>query len=378
MPWKETTTMSERRDFIEIAKQDGINFSALCREYKISRKTGYKWLRREKERGAEGLEDRSRRPKNSPGKTKGSVEASVLGVRDEYPAWGGRKIRRVLQNRGNEEVPAASTITEILRRHEKLDLQRTIKHKTCQHFEYEQPNELWQMDFKGYFALEKGVDCHPLTVIDDHSRFLVGLKACPNQKGGTVQNQLTAIFEQYGLPDRMLMDNGSCWGVDQGRRYTTFSRWLIRLGIMILHGRPYHPQTQGKDERLNRTLQDELLSCCPMTTLEESQERFDLWRYTYNYIRPHEALQFDTPSTRYRPSLHQFPAILPPISYEPGDAIYKVGRSGGITFHNRRFYIGKAFYNQPVAVRPTFKDGVYHVYFCLQRVAQIDLRKDNS
>jgi len=378
MPWKETTAMSQRRDFIEIAKQDGINFSALCREYKISRKTGYKWLRREQEGGAEGLVDRSRRPQNSPGKTKDTVEVAVLGVRDEYPAWGGRKIRRVLQDRGNEEIPAASTITEILRRHEKLDLHESIKHKACQHFEYEQPNELWQMDFKGFFTLEKGGYCHPLTVIDDHSRFLVGLKACPNQNGGTVQNQLTEIFEQYGLPERMLMDNGSCWGVDQGRRYTTFTRWLIRLGIMISHGRPYHPQTQGKDERLNRTLQDELISNCPMATLEESQEHFDLWRYTYNYIRPHEALQFDTPSTRYHPSQHQFPTILPPISYEPGDAIYKVGLSGGITFHSRRFYIGKAFCHQPVAVRPTLKDGVYHVYFCQQKVAQIKIREDNS
>ena len=195
MPWKETTTMIERGEFIERAKEAGVNLSALCREYGISRKTGYKWIQREREQGAAGVKDRSRRPRHSPGQTAAEVEGKVLAVRAEYTEWGGRKIRRVMQNEGCPGVPAASTITAILRRHAKIDPEEASQHKPYTRFAREQPNQLWQMDFKGYFTLQAGGYCHPLTVIDDHSRFLVGLKACPNQTSQTVQSQLSTIFE---------------------------------------------------------------------------------------------------------------------------------------------------------------------------------------
>src|SRR5512135_292022 len=156
MPWKETTTMSQRTAFIEQAKVEGANISALCQSYGISRKTAYKWLKREREGGAEGLADQSRRPKHSPAQTEGSVEKQVLGVRAEYPDWGGRKIRRRLQDMGHAGIPAASTITAILRRNAQIDPTEAQKHKPYQRFERERPNELWQMDFKGYFALPAG------------------------------------------------------------------------------------------------------------------------------------------------------------------------------------------------------------------------------
>ncbi len=281
MPWKEMTTMSQRTAFIERAKAEGANISALCREYGISRKTGYKWLKREQMAGAEGLADQSRRPKHSPDQTPEWIEAQVLGVRESHPAWGGRKIRRTMQDAGCLQVPAASTITAILHRHDKIDPEEGQKHQPFQRFEREQPNELWQMDFKGYFALQQGGDCHPLTVIDDHSRFLVGLKACPNEKHRTVQTQLTAIFEQFGLPEGILMDNGAPWGNDGETHHTVLTAWLLRLGITITHGRPRHPQTQGKDERLNRTLLTEVIAKHPLATLEECQACFDEWQSVY-------------------------------------------------------------------------------------------------
>lgn len=377
MPWKETTTMSQRAEFIKEAKAEGANISSLCRAYQISRKTAYKWLKRERETGPTGLLNQSRRPKNSPKQITSEVEEQVLAVRDEHPAWGGRKIRRVLQNRGCKEVPSASTITAVLNRNAKISSEEAAKHKPFQRFEREQPNELWQMDFKGFFALQAGGYCHPLTVIDDHSRFLVGLKACPNETHLTVQNQLTAIFEQYGLPERMLMDNGSPWGDDRDHPHTIFTSWLMRLGITISHGRPYHPQTQGKDERLNRTLLTEVISRYTMATLPESQTRFDEWQYTYNYLRPHDALQLNTPGSRYVTSSRPFPAILPPVTYEPDDIIRKVDDSGKLFFNNRRFRVGKAFRHQPVALRPTESDAIFHVYFCKTKVAEINLCKDN-
>lgn len=377
MPWKETTPMSQRDAFIKQAKAAGANISALCRAYGISRKTAYKWLKRERESGAAGLEDQSRRPKHSPRRTEAGMEAQILAVRGTYPDWGGSKLRKVLQTQGLSGLPAASTITAILRRNAQIDPAEASKHKAFQRFERAAPNELWQMDFKGYFALRAGGYCHPLTVLDDHSRFLLGLKACANQTAETVQDQLTHIFGQFGLPERMLMDNGAPWGTDESSRYTVLTAWLIRLGIAITHGRPYHPQTQGKDERLHRTLQQEVIRRHAMLDLADSQRIFDAWWQIYNYVRPHAALQLEPPATRYLPSPRPFPDPLPPVTYPPGDVLRKVDEAGKISFHNRTIRVGKAFRHHPVAVRPIPPDGCFAVFFCHQQVAKFDLREDN-
>jgi transposase InsO family protein len=298
-------------------------------------------------------------------------------VRQKHPAWGGRKIKAALERKGQDHLPSPSTITQILRRNDQLEVEEAHKHRAYQHFEMEQPNQLWQMDFKGYFALEAGGYCHPLTVLDDHSRFLVGLRACPNETHQTVQEQLSSIFRCYGLPERMLMDNGSPWGDDRDSPHTILTAWLIRLGVQIRHGRPYHPQTQGKDERLHRTLQDELLSRHCLASLADCQVHFDDWRESYNFERPHEALEMQSPISRYQPSSRAFPDILPPILYEPSDIVRKVDATGRIYFRNRSFRVGKAFRHNPVALRPTQADGQYDVIFCDQKVAQISLLEDN-
>jgi transposase InsO family protein len=301
----------------------------------------------------------------------------VVGVRRKHPAWGGRKIKAYLERNGHRLLPSPSTITEILRRNEQIDAEEARKHRPFQRFEMEQPNQLWQMDFKGYFALEEGGYCHPLTVLDDHSRFLLGLRACPNQTRQTVQEQLSGVFRCYGLPERMLMDNGSPWGDDADSPHTILTAWLIRLGVQISHGHPFHPQTQGKDERLHRTLQDELLSRHTLPNLTLCQVHFDRWRDEYNYERPHEALEMQSPSSRYQLSPRPFPEILPPILYDVGDIVRKVDEGGKISFRNRSFRVGKAFRYNPVALRPTWIDGNYDVFFCQLKVAQISLREDN-
>lgn len=377
MPWKETTSMSLRSEFIHLAELENANISELCRRFGISRKTGYKWLRRYREQGDSGLADHSRRPHHSPGRTSAEVEAVVVGVRREHPAWGGRKIKAYMERKGHNQLPSPSTITEILRRNNQIDAEEALKHKPYQRFEMEQPNQLWQMDFKGYFALEEGGYCHPLSVLDDHSRFLLGLKACPNETRQTVQEQLTGVFRCYGLPERMLMDNGSPWGDDANTPHTILTAWLIRLGVQISHGRPYHPQTQGKDERLHRTLQDELLSRHTLANLSHCQLHFDRWRDLYNCERPHEAIEMQPPASRYQSSLRAFPEVLPPILYDTGDIIRKVDQQGKISFHNRSFRVGKAFRYNPVALRPSQNDGEYDVFFCHLKVAQISLRVDN-
>jgi len=206
MPWKEVTKMSSRREFVEQAKQETANISQLCIQFGISRKTGYKWLNRYKKQGKDGLIDQSRKPRHSPKRTSEEIEATILKVRDEHAAWGGRKIKRFLEDKGHTQLPSPSTITVILQRNERITEEESQKHKPYQRFEMEEPNRLWQMDYKGYFPLGKSGYCHPLTVLDDHSRFLLGLRACPNEKSRTVQAQLSNIFRLYGMPDRMLMD----------------------------------------------------------------------------------------------------------------------------------------------------------------------------
>jgi hypothetical protein len=167
------------------------------------------------------------------------------------------------------------------------------------------------------------------------------------------------------------MDNGSPWGTDADNPYTRLTVWLIRLGIDISHGRPHHPQTQGKDERLHRTLKAELISRHSFSDLSDWQRSFDEWRDEYNYVRPHEALGMSVPGEWYQPSSRCFPEVLPPVCYDTSDIVRKVDVCGRISFHNRKFRVGKAFHNQPVAVRPTDTDGVFHVFFVNKPVAQI-------
>ena len=248
MAWKECDRVSLRREFVSLALVEGSNISELCRRFEISRKTGYKWLKRQREEGDSALSDQSRRPRRFPSQTSAEKESQVLAVRDEHPSWGGRKIHRRLKNLGVKHPPAASTITEILRRHGRIDADESSKRRAMQRFEYAEPNDLWQMDYKGEFKMTNGRWCHPLTVLDDHSRFSLVLRACRNQQRTTVQEHLEDVFRRYGVPKAMLMDNGSPWGVTHSPgNFTRLTAWLLRLDIRVIHGRPYHPQTQGKE-----------------------------------------------------------------------------------------------------------------------------------
>ena len=378
MPWKDVSLMSQRYEFVMMAKQEQSNISELCRRFHISRKTAYKWLGRHETEGRGGLADRSRAPHNRPAKTPPEMERLVLAERGKHPAWGGRKLRTLLASKGYDP-PAASTITEILRRNGRLNPAETEKHTAWRRFEREAPNDLWQMDFKGHFPLTSGGRCHPLTVVDDHSRYAVCLTACPDELGVSVKRALVATFRSYGIPHRMLMDNGSCWGShNDAGYYTAFTAWLIRLGISISHGRIYHPQTQGKNERFNRTLQAEVLTGRAFRDIAHCQAHFDRWRPLYNLERPHEALGMLPPVSRYRPSPVQYPETLPPVEYAPGDIVRKVYTNSTIAFKGKIFRIGNAFRGQPVALRQSGEDGLLDVFFCHQRIAQIDLRTGDS
>ncbi|MBC7223403.1 MAG: IS481 family transposase [Anaerolineae bacterium] len=374
MPWKEQSTMSLRREVVEQMLQEGTNVSALCRRYGICRKTAYKWLRRYREGGWEALQDLPRRPRESPHQTPQEVEDAVLAVRQAHPAWGARKIHAFLRRGGQTSLPSPSTIQRILQRRGCIAPQAVRNPQPPQRFQRDEPNQLWQMDFKSPLRLPEGTVCYPLTVLDDHSRFLLALQACPNQQMETVQAILSRLFRQYGLPQAILVDNGSPWGdYQQGRRYTALEAWLIRLGVQVLHSRPYHPQTLGKDERLHRTLGEEVLRQQPLETLAQCQEAFDQWREVYNAQRPHEAIGMQVPAEVYRPSPRPLPEVLPPLLYPPEAAVRKVDAHGRISFQGQVFRVGKAFRRQEVALFPLAQKGQVEVYFCAQHIKTLSL-----
>lgn len=373
MPWKEETTMSNKQKFISMALQNIDSFSALCKAFKISRQCGYKWLNRFKEMGLEGLIEESRRPISSPQKTSCVIEKKILQVREDHPAWGGRKIFAYLARKGNTDLPNPSTITRILHRHGKISEEDSLKKKKFIKFEHALPNQLWQMDFKGHFAL--GTErCNPLTVLDDCSRYSLALEACKNQQHSTVQEALEKVFRTYGLPERITMDNGAPWGHGYGSiGYTKLEVWLIRLGIITSHSRPYHPQTQGKDERFHRSLKAELLSKRIFVSFEDIQNEFDVWREMYNTERPHEALNMESPASRYKPSPRQYPERLPKIEYGTDAKIRKVNSDGCIDYLAHRYFISESMGGLPVHLVETERNGILEVYLCAKKVREIDL-----
>ena len=374
MPWLETTIMDERAEFCQLAQQEGANISALCHRFGIGRTTAYKWLGRLA--AGEPLSDQSRRPHTSPRQTAPALEAQVLELRRAHPTWGGRKLRRRLRDLGVADVPAASTITALLRRHGLLDPDEGPHHTAWTRFEAEAPNDLWQLDFKGHVPLATGSGrCHPLVLLDDHSRLVLGLDACPDERTSTVQPLLTALFRRYGLPWTLLCDHGAPWASIQAEsRLTVLAAWIIRLGITLIHGRPRHPQTQGKLERVNRTLGAEVLAIPRYPDLASCQTAFDAWRATYNLERPHEALGGDTPISHYRLSPRPYPETLPELTYEPGDLVRRVQSKGVIHLGNQKHRVSDALIGQEVAARPTGVDGRYELFYAHQRLRTLNLQ----
>jgi transposase InsO family protein len=344
----------------------------LCRRFEISPTLGYKWLGRYKDGGVSALTNRSRRPQRTPARTGILVEAQIVALRQKHPAWGARKLRRRLQDLGEKNLPATSTITGILHRHGLITPEQSRAATSFQRFERTAPNQLWQVDFKGHFALRQG-RCHPLCALDDHSRYNVLLAACADETQNTVQTHLIHSFRTYGLPDALLWDNGSPWG-GQGENYTSLDVWLMRLGIRSCHGRPYHPQTQGKEERFNRTLQAEVIARGGWRDCPEVQDAFTNWRPVYNTERPHEALNLATPVSRYQPSQRSYPETLPPVEYDLSVPVRRVDGDGWFSYRGQLHKAGRAFSRQLVGLRPTAIDGIVQVLFLTHVVKELDLQ----
>ena len=372
MPWREVSVMDQRREFVMLAKQEGVNRRKLCQQFGISAQTGYKWIERY-DAGDTTLADRSRRPHHSPDRTAAAIEQQIVALRDAHPAWGARKILHRLK-RNRQAVPATSTVHEILRRYDRVPEPAGTPGQPYIRFEKEAPNQLWQMDFKGHSPLENGVSCHPLTMLDDHSRFSLCLAACANEQGSTVRGHLEETFRRYGLPDAMFVDNGGPWGFTLEDPWTGLTVWLLKLGVRVIHSRPYHPQSRGKNERFHRTLKAEVFAFKRYRDLADVQRAFDQWRGIYNLDRPHEALNYNVPASRYRPSSRTMPNGLPRVDYDEHEIVRSVSTTKAyVSFKGRLWKVPQAFRGERLAIRPLDTDGRFGIFFAAHQIAAIDL-----
>ena len=320
--------------------------SALCREFGISRKTGYKWLRRFNESGnLDALEDLSRKPHKNPNQTSNAVELRVEELR-RSTGWGGKKLRLILADEGIHL--AASTIDRIIQRRG-LTRKRRRGTKATQRFERTRPNELWQMDFKGEYRLKEGGHCHPLSILDDHSRYNVGLFALNSIQLPGVQHSLINCFERCGVPEAMLMDHGiPWWSNTNGYGLTKLSVFLIKQGIDLIYGAPYHPQTRGKVERFNRTLDETLRYIGLPNTIAGFDAAFTSFSKTYNHHRPHEGLDMQVPAKRYSPSPRAYNPAPEPWIYPSGTEVRRLNSAGCLGYNGKRYFVCEALAHEEV------------------------------
>lgn len=352
MPWECVSVYQQRLDLVQEMLAGRSTVSALCGKYKVSRKTAYKWLARYNAQGCEGLRDQSRRPQASPAATALDVCERVVSLRKQYPQWGAGKLQALLRQEAGA-VPCERTVHRIVQR-EGLTHPAAEPPKPVQSFERRAANELWQMDFKGALQLGAGSGREravPLTIIDDHSRFLVSVHALPDHQLETFWPVIWDVFGEYGLPQAILTDNENGLFASHRQGVTRWTARLWRLGIRHPRGRPYHPQTQGKVERSHGTLHLEALAGRLFSSLQEMQQAMDEFRTRYNHVRPHEALGQLPPITRYVPSARLRPKTLPPVQYQAGADLRTVTQAGYVSVRGCRLHVGEGLAGEHVEVR---------------------------
>ena len=368
MPWGDKTVRELREEFI-IASKECRNISSLCKEFGISRKTGYKWLKRYE--NGESLNDRSKMPFNFPNKTSTEIEDLILQVRKDNPGWGAATIHKVLENHGVGNLPCARTVNNILNRNNCISTEESEKRHKYIRFQKEHCNEMWQTDFKGDFELLNGKRCYPLDIIDDCSRFLIKIVPFENTKNIVIPTFESAFYE-HGLPLSVLSDNGGQFaGFKQG--YTQFEKWLMCHDVLPIHGRVRHPQTQGKIERFHRTLNGELLKHNTFSDIADVDQAIQDWRNKYNNIRPHEALNMLTPSEVYEKSKRKYNPKISEYEYSGTFPIKKVNFKGYISLDNQRLYFSETFIGEYIEFRPNPLGDSFYACFRNFRIAEFVL-----
>ena len=344
MPWKETSPMEERMKFVVYYLWHEWPMAALCREFGISRKTGYKWIARYLEHQDPGLQDRSRVPHRHPQAVSLSVQQAVLTARAVHPTWGPKKLKVLLQRQDDTiRWPSASTIGDILSRHGLVS--RRCRRRTTQRYDSplrhcQSVNQVWSADLKGWFRTRDGARCNPLTITDNHSRYLLRCQVVDTNSCDALQPVFEAVFRQYGMPLVIRTDNGVPFATTTVGGLSRLSIWWLKLGILPERIEPGKPAQNGRHERMHRTLKQETASP-PRSSLQTQQKAFDHFCEEYNHQRPHEGIDMQTPASRYQPSDREYPLILPEISYPDDMYIRKVHAQGDLRWKSHQIYLSE-------------------------------------
>lgn len=353
MPWKDQDLVNQRHEFVLRALEPGANISALCRELPVSRKTAYKWLKRFRERGVLGLEELERGPARTPLACTADVAVEVLALRRAHPTWGARKLRAVLlRDRSASEVPSSRTIGRVLHRAGECKPRRARKRRKAARGQapevvVEGPNDLWTVDFKGWWRTRDGSKCEPLTVRDAWSRYVLTIDVLEKPSYELVREVFERLFEAYGLPKALLSDNGPPFVATSGQvGHTRLSAWWASLGIRVVRSRPGCPQDNGGHERMHRDMAAEL-ELNPAAEPSEQQKSCSRWRVEFNHHRPHQALEQSTPASVYRKSRRVYPSSPPELVYPEWMATRRVSCSGALRWrgYHRHLSTGLAGHN---------------------------------
>ena len=353
MPWKATRIVDERIRFIAaLAEDPKCNFSRLCARHGISRAKGYKWVARYEEHGPSGLEDRKPIPRTFPHRTPDAMIDCIIALRKKHAFDGPKKLRQRLRNAGVEGVPAASTIGEILDRYGLIRPRRArirVPPSSEPLAHARAANDVWCTDFKGHFACE-GKRCHPLTITDAATRYLIKCEGLPGEKEGPVREHFELAFREFGIPSRIRSDNGGPFASVALGGLSRLSVWWIQLGIVPERIEPGEPQQNGRHERFHRTLKEQTANP-PSATFADQQRAFDAFRADYNCERPHEALDMKTPASCYEPSLREMPAILREPEYGGDFEVRRANHLGVFSWKGRMLCTHRMLARQPVALR---------------------------
>lgn len=383
MPWRSSSPMDLKTQFIADYLRELNTISELCREYQISRKTAYKWIDRYEADGAAGLADRSRRPHHFPQATPADVVQKLIAARRRHPSWGAKKLLKLLSRaQPKSEWPARSTACDILSRHNLVQgprRHRLIGHPGKPATIITVPNQVWAADFKGQFKTRDGYYCYPLTVTDGFSRYLLGCQALGSTSFATAKPVFQRLFQEFGLPERLRTDNGGPFASVSLARLSTLSAWFIRLGIVRELIEPGKPYQNGCHERMHRTLKAETTR--PPAGNRATQQRvFNAFRQEFNQLRPHEALALDTPAEHYHPSPRPYPERLPPIEYPSHFETRRVGDNGCISWRSQRVHVSLVCTHEYLGLEEV-DNGMWNVYFGslkLGRLIEKDLRIEDA
>ena len=350
----------------------------LCLRYGISRNTGYKWLERYRQSGASGLHDHSRAPRSCPHQTSDELVELILEENSRY-GWGARKILKRLQKRFPERtLPARSTIFDILEKHGRVRPRRRLrrwKHPGAAPFNTTAPNQVWTVDFKGQFLMRNGIYCYPLTIVDHFSRYLLCCHGLPDVRTRGVKSQFLRLFRQHGLPDAIRSDNGSPFASTGIHRLTQLNLWWLQLGMTHQRITPGNPQQNGAHERMHRALKADATKP-PGADLSVQQRMFKRFRNTYNDIRPHEALDDETPASRWGPSSRPLPETLSPPEYPRHIEVRRVSNAGTFRLHSKQRFLSQALAGQHIGLEQ-INDGIWNILFYDTLLGRFDEPKNN-